>query len=589
MYADPDTARREGERQKAGIVIWGWYDDRGVSPHVEVLSLPQGAAAPSNINIPLVFATANAAGPAGSGPVALQPVLSKLAPVTGTPLTLPSLDFFTANGPDQMAYVASTVLAMSVLAGGDLPHALTLFDQALASVAGDPQTAQGQEVVHYQRAGVLYRLGRYQEARADLEQALKLKPDYGPAHLLLATILADHCTPARDQAAALAAAKQGAALQPTDVMSQQYLAQLLLRSGDTAGALRAGEAARDLDPNQGATFTLLAAIYDALGRSEDGRSAREMALTLAQAAAQGAAEQQSPAQADALYTLGDAYMALDRYDEALAAYEQAQPVAPQDVRQHLAKGNAYYWGGDTERAAAEYTAWAKAAPADPAPHMLLGLLDAGEKKPDEALAQYAQAAELSDCDPSVLLLLGGAQAVAGDYKAAERTYAEALAVDPQNPDVLFSAGANHLLLEDNEAAADDFAALVALRPDMMKAQYYVGVAYDGLGEEEKAQAAFAEAARLGERMSPPPLDLAFAYEELGRTDDAITIYLQQLAAQEMPELHAYLGAALCREGRHRPGKAGVPAGARTGPAAVPGPFFAGEPGLCRGRLADSGG
>ncbi len=547
VYADPDTARREGERQKAGIVIWGWYDDRGVSPHVEVLSLPQGSAAQSNINIPVIFATANAAGPRGSGPMALQPVLSKLAPVTSTPLALPSLDLFTANGPDQMAYVASTVLAMSVLAGDDLPHALALFDQALASVAGDPQTAQGQEVVHYQRAGVLYRLGRYQEARADLEQALKLKPDYAPAQLLLAAILADRCTPARDQAAALAAALQAAALQPTDVMSQQYLAQLALRSGDTATALRAAEAARDLDPNQSATFTLLAAVYDTLGRSEDGRSAREAALTLAQAAAQGTAGEQSPVPVDALYTLGDAYLALDRYDEALAAYQKAAAVAPQDLRQHLAKGNVYYWQGDTEQAAAEYLAWAKAAPADPAPHMLLGLVYAGEKKADDELAQYAQAAELSDCDPSVLLLLGGAQAVAGDYKAAERTYAEALAVDPQNPDVLFSAGTNHLLLEDNQAAADNLTAFVALRPDM-KGQYYLGVAYNALGEKEKAQAAFAEAARLGEQISPAPLDLAFAYVELGRTDDAIAIYLQQLAAQETPEVHAYLGALYAEKG-----------------------------------------
>ena len=148
----------------------------------------------------------------------------------------------------------------------------------------------------------------------------------------------------------------------------------------------------------------------------------------------------------------------------------------------------------------------------------------------------------------MLLLLGGAQAVAGDYKAAEQTYAEALAIDPQNPDVLFSAGTNHLLLGDNQAAADNFATLTALRPAMMKAHYYLGVAYDGLGTKEKAQAAFAEAARLGEQISPPPLDLAFAYEELGRTDDAIAIYLQQLAAQERPELHAFLGALYADKG-----------------------------------------
>ena len=248
LYSDPETARREGERQKAGIVIWGWYDDRGVSPHVEVLSLPQTSAAPTNI--PLIFSTASAAGPGAGEPAALQPVLSKLAPVTRTPLALPSLDLFTEHGPDQMAYVASTVLAMSVLASDDLPHALTLFDHALASVAGDPGTAQGQEVVYFQRAGILYRLGRFQAARADLEQALQLKPDYAPAHLLLASVLADHCTPARDLDAALQSVRQAAAAQPMDVMTQQMLAELTLRSGDVEGALSAAETARDLDPNQ---------------------------------------------------------------------------------------------------------------------------------------------------------------------------------------------------------------------------------------------------------------------------------------------------------------------------------------------------
>ena len=241
-------------------------------------------------------------------------------------------------------------------------------------------------------------------------------------------------------------------------------------------------------------------------------------------------------------------MALDRYDEALTAYQKSQIAAPQDLRLHLAKGNVYFWNGDTERAAAEYTAWAKQAPADPAPHTLLGLVFAGQDKPADALAQYTQAAQLSACDPAVLLLLGGAQAAAGDLNAAQRTYAQATSIDPQNPDVLFSAGANNLMLDDNQAAAENFAALAARRPDMLKAHYYLGVAYDALGEHEKAQAAYAEAAHLGEQTSPPPVDLAFAYQELGRSDDAIVIYVQALAEHESPDLHAYLGALYADKG-----------------------------------------
>ena len=242
-------------------------------------------------------------------------------------------------------------------------------------------------------------------------------------------------------------------------------------------------------------------------------------------------------------------MALDRYDEALTAYQKSQIAAPQDLRLHLAKGNVYFWNGDTERAAAEYTAWAKQAPADPAPHTLLGLVFAGQDKPADALAQYTQAAQLSDCDPAVLLLLGGAQAAAGDLNAAQRTYAQATSIDPQNPDVLFSAGANNLMLDDNQAAAENFAALVARRPDMLKAHYYLGVAYDALGEHEKAQAAYAEAARLGEQTSPPPLDLAFAYAGAWPYRRCHRDLRAALAEHESPDLHAYLGCSLCRQGR----------------------------------------
>ena len=289
---------------------------------------------------------------------------------------------------------------------------------------------------------------------------------------------------------------------------------------------------------------LLASIYDAAGRSADGRAARETALALAQQDAGG----QLPPTADALYALGDAYMALDRYAEAMSTYEQAHTTAPQDLRLHLAKGNVYFWQGKLDPAAAEYTTWGQQASADPAPHTLLGLTYDQQGNTAGALAQYAQAAQLSDCDPSVLLLLGAAQSQAGDLATAQRTYAKALEIDPQNPDVLFSAGANNLMLEDNHDAVENFAALVARRPTMIKAHYYLGVAYDGLGERDKARNAYTEAVRLGEQVSPPTVDLAFAYEQLGRVDEAIAIYIQILSDRDSADLRAYLGALYADKG-----------------------------------------
>ena len=545
IYSDPDAARRAGANQKAGMVIWGWYDTRGVSPHVEVLNLP-GSAAPATTAIPLFFATANAASPSAA-PAALQPALSKLAPVTRTPLTLPSIDLFTEYGADQMTYVTSAVLATSYLANGDLQQAVALYDQALASVAGDPAEAQGQEVVYYQRATANYRLGRYAAARADLEQALKLQPGYAPAHLLLGAVLADHCTPGRDLDAALAAASQAASLDPADPAAQRLLGDLLLRSGDAATALEHAEAARDLDAAALETHSLLAAVYDALGRTAESRAARTTALALAQQAAQQQAS--APPGVDALYQLGDAYVALDRYDEALAAYAQAQNVAPQDLRIHRARGNIHYWQGDYAAAATEYAAWAQQAPQDPSPHVLLGLMYDQQGLAQEAVAAYERAAQVDACDVTPYLLLGGSQVAAGDYAAAGQSYSRALAIDPQNPDVLYAAGANSLLREDYAAAAEQFATLTQRQPQLMAAHYYLGTAYEALGESAQAQAAYTTAATLGEAQSgPPAVYLAYTYEKLGRTDDAIAIYVQLLEEQETPELHAYLGALYAAKG-----------------------------------------
>lgn len=542
VYQDAATARAEGARQKAGIVIWGWYDPHGVSPHVEVLGLPGTSG--SNPSIPLGFTPVGTAGGPGSSPAALEPVLNKLALVTRTPLTLPSLDLFTRYGADQMTYVASAVLAMSYLANDDLEQALALFNQALASVEGDPADAQGKEVVYYQRASVNYRLARYKEARADLEQALRLQPDYAPAQLLLAVVMADHCTPSRNLDAGLAAAQRAAELLPDDLGARRLLAELSLRSGDQEAALANAEAANRLDPGSVDALFLLASVYDSLGRRDDSRAVRENILSLSKQAV--AAQPPAP---DLFYQLGDAYLALDRDDEALAAYLQAQAIDPEDLRLHQAKGNVYYWKGEPDAAIKEYSSWAQQAVEDPAPHVLIGMILDQQGQAENAQKQYTRAIQLGACDVAPYLLLGGAQVAAGDYAGAAESYAKALEIEPQNGDVLYAAGSNSLLRGDYATAAEEFTALSERRPELIDAQYYQGVAYDGLGDSAKAQEAYAAAVALGEEAPGKPSPyLAYAYEAVGRIDDAIAVYIRLLDEEESAALHTYLGALYKKKG-----------------------------------------
>ena len=540
-YADAETARAQGQRLKAGMVIWGWYDDMGVSPHVEVLNLPGQTR--ESIQIPILFSTASAASPGDLG-APLQPTLRAISTVARTPDMPPDVDLFVAYGPDQMIFVTAAILGMNYLANGDQQKAMDLFDRALASVEGDPTAVQGQEVIRYQRALINYRAGKYADAKADLEAALKAQPDFYEGHNLLAVVLAEGCTPTRQLDQALVEAQAAAALRPDDAAAHRLVADLSLQLGQLDGALSSAQIAKQLAPEAPAGYTLLANIYAAQKQDADARAARQTALALWQKIVDDPAQ----ATADALYALGDAHLALDDDTAALAAYQAASQLAPSDLRVHRSQANVYYWQGQYDRAIQEYHNWTAKAPTDPSPHLLLGLLLEEIGKPEDALAAYRQSAQLATCDPSPHMVLGNAYLLRGDIAAADASYQAALAIEPTNPDVLYAAGVTRYEQEKYAEAAPLLEAALARRPELAQAAFALGVVYEHLDQPEKAKAAYEQVVNTAGNAPAPTTTLAFAYEELGRVDEAIAIYVELLDEGETADLHAYLGSLYEQKG-----------------------------------------
>jgi Tfp pilus assembly protein PilF len=108
--------------------------------------------------------------------------------------------------------------------------------------------AQPDDPRHLTRKGsCLIEMGRWSEARQTLQQALRLRPDFAPAHLLLATTYLES---GDDLAAAQRHAQQAVALAPTpSTQAFLVLAAVLQQQGDLQGARTTLRKAVATDPN----------------------------------------------------------------------------------------------------------------------------------------------------------------------------------------------------------------------------------------------------------------------------------------------------------------------------------------------------
>lgn len=529
-YADAESARSDGAQQKAGMVIWGWYDDLGVSPHVEVLTVP-GAPTPAPA-IPILFATASAA---GASDMTLAATLDNIAVVAHTPPALPAVDLYAKYGPDQMTYVTAAVLGLSYLANGDTDQARSLFDKALASVAGAPTGGQGQELVLYQRALLNYQAGDLPAARTDLDAALALRPDFYEAVSLLAIVLADGCAPGRDLAAALAAAETAATLQAEDAAAWRLLVDLRLRSGDASGAVAAAQQAQQHAPNDAATHVALAAALQAAGQTaEAATAARSAEAGLPQSAGGGQAAPQI------WFDLGNVYLQQANWAAATAAYQRGLALAPGDARGQVGIGRVLHKQGRLDEAEAHFRAWLATAPTAAMPHVMLGLLLNERGATAEALAELRAADSLASCSPDAAMFEGTILFGENDLTGAESALRRALSVEPGNPLIELSLGATLLMQGRAAEAVPLLESAVARQPGLLHAHYALGQSYKELGEPKPARAAFAELVAQAGASPQPSLELAVAYEEIDQPQAAIDVYRGMLAQEESADVHVYL-------------------------------------------------
>ncbi len=542
-YEDAAEARAAGAARKGTLVIWGWYDARGVSMRAEPLRVP--SLQREALGLPLIGRSllyAVSGGLVG----APEAGLSDVARFVRVPATLTDFEVFALNGPQQVAYVSSAILGMAFYINGDMEHALMMFDKAVGHSASGGTAILGVDTVYFQRAAALYALGRPDEAAADLRQVLALKPDSYEAHYNLAIVLADLCTPARQLDAAIAEAEEAVRLRPDLPDGHLLLGDLYRQRGQHEKALAQFQKAVEIAPDRADAYELLGATQSLMGLAAEAENSRRTAVGLRAKAA----SQRPPDPFQAHLDLANAYVAAGEYDKAVAEYEAAGKLKPDDHRVRWGLGNAYYWSGRLDRAEAEYKAWATGWPKDANAHLLLGLLYKEQGRIDEAVAALRQAAALSSCDPSARLLLGFIYTEKEDYQAAIREFEQALAIEPQDPSTLYLVGNLSYLEGQLDVAAQYLQAAIALQADMAEAHYSLGLVYADLGEHQKAVSEHALAVRYAPDVPAYHTALGNAYWRLQDWDKAAEAYRKALALQDDPDVRAFLGGTYFQQGKY---------------------------------------
>ena len=273
-------------------------------------------------------------------------------------------------------------------------------DRAMASTAKALELEPDRPSVRYIAARTLFRVGRYDESRTEVERALALQPTYEDAIRLHATVLMRQ----GDVEQGLSVFKKVMALRPNDVSLHTAMGNALYTAARYPEALAAFERAIELSPGSSVNLTRAGAAAQFMGERERALDFYERANAI-------------QPRAETFSNMGTIYYALGDFAKAAKSYEGALLIRPLSAITHRNLGDAYRHLG----------------------------------RPDEARRAYQQAVVRAEAEVSVspnaraIARLAVFQAKAGDDAAALDSLRRAQELAPNDEQVFQRAAVVHTL------------------------------------------------------------------------------------------------------------------------------------------------
>ena len=247
--------------------------------------------------------------------------------------------------------------------------------------------------------------------------------------------------------------------------------------------------------------------------------------------------------------LGRSFPQKKRMDEAIAQYQKALQINPDNADAHINLASALGQQGRVDEAIAHCQKALQINPHSAGAHKILGnaLLQLGNV--DEAIAQYQKALQINPDYPEAYNNLGIALLQKGNVAEAIAQYQKALQINPDYADAHVNLG--NVLLQTgrvDEAIAHIQKAL-QIKPGYAGASYTLGNALLQKGNVDEAIAQYQKALQINPDYAEVYHNLGVALLQKGNVDEAIAQY--QKALQIKPgyaNAHINLGNALLQKG-----------------------------------------
>ena len=363
-----------------------------------------------------------------------------------------------------------------------------------------------------------FALQHYKEAVGALEQAGALG-DIGTAgHYFLGKAYQQ----AGDDDKALASLRRATSDPQFAQDANLSVGLLLMKQNKAKEAVGHLEQAARLAPKNATGQMLLGNAYVALDRPEEALAALRAA---------------DPNQFFTQFGMGYAHLGLYRTEEAVAAFAAALRLNPQSPEALTGLGNAYV---RLTRYREAEDAFARAAAMNPGgADALLGqcVLYYSRGQYAKLVEAAQQAARLAPQSAAVQTMLGAALATTGDMQGGTRAVREALRLEPENywPHQVMGF---ILVREDKpKEALAEARAVVRMKPNYPETQNLLAYVLNQLGQHDEALAA-AQAA-LQHKHEPADegwahYNLATAQEKLGRAEESRASYAAAIRAYNQP-------------------------------------------------------
>jgi tetratricopeptide (TPR) repeat protein len=538
-------AETEGEKLKAAIVIWGWYGNTGenvpLSVNFEVLHPPKdfvqlGQDASGNIQNAQI---------ADLKHFKLQTQLS-----------------------NEMTYLSLFTLGMARYANGDWDGAIARFSEALDENQ-EISSSLNQSLVYFYRGYAYLSQNNLDRALEDYNQAIKLQPVQAEAYTNRAMIYSAK----GDYSHALADVNQVLKLEPDNLLANnnrglinvqigeydQAIAdfnqalKLLPTTKNTSSALqKTGSELGSLNQNSSSTLVEILLFrelsdyiiynnrgfaYLSKGDSDHALADFNQAITI------------HPDQIMAYLNRSAAYFVKHELDDALADLNQVVKLQPDFALTYLKRGGIYYFKGDSELALADLNQAIKLQPDSATFFSARGEIYATREDHAHAIADYSQAIKLQPNSINDYLQRAKSYRANGDDDRAFADYAQVLKTAPDNAIAYNDRGWTYVLKGDFDHAISDLDQALKLKPE--EADFYDnrGFAYAGKGAYAQAIADYNQALKLNPKADFAYYDRGIAYRKINDPQKAIADFnktlelssdakLRQDAEKQLQELGA---------------------------------------------------